>query len=330
MLQPVELRATLPIEIQGGEYATTTAVWQMLTTSRAGDLERVQSMVAETPGLVTCQHNYMPPLHLAVREGHLELARFLLDRGAFDPEHVTYPYLETLVTLAEDRGKQEIAALLMDYGRRPHTTPQAGKAVHGAGNVLFPENAAATRFEEAVSADRLKDVEDLLNQQPELASYEYACWGEGILSAAAHGRQRTMIDLLMHHGARVPEVAKWGRAYYFKHYDIGAYLLERGMNPNHMTWHRTTLLHDMAWEGDARKARLLLDHGADINAVDDEFRSTPLGFAARWGRSDIVRLLLDRGANVDTSGAPWATPLAWALKKGHTAIAADLRSAGAR
>ena len=92
-----------------------------------------------------------------------------------------------------------------------------------------------------------------------------------------------MLELLLRLGARVPDAAKWGRAYYFKHYDIAAFLLERGMNPNHMNWHRTTLLHDMAWEGDVRKAVLLLDHGADIDAVDDEFRINTVGHCCAMG-----------------------------------------------
>ena len=73
MLQPVELRITLPMELQGGRYATTTEVWHMLAASRSGDLERIKSLVAAAPGLVRCEHNYMPPLHLAVREGHRTL-----------------------------------------------------------------------------------------------------------------------------------------------------------------------------------------------------------------------------------------------------------------
>ena len=44
-----------------------------------------------------------------------------------------------------------------------------------------------------------------------------------------------------------------------------------------------TLLHDMAQSGDIAKAGLLLEHGADIDAIDDEYRATPLGMAARWG-----------------------------------------------
>jgi uncharacterized protein len=67
------------------------------------------------------------------------------------------------------------------------------------------------------------------------------------------------------------------------------------------------------------------DHGADINAVDEEFRSTPLGFAARWGHYEMVRLLLERRADPKTAGAGWATPFEWARKKGHTGIEADLR-----
>ena len=106
--------------------------------------------------------------------------------------------------------------------------------------------------------------------------------------------------------------------------------MENGMNPNHMTWHHVTLLHDMAQEGDLRKARLLLDHGADINPIDEEYRSTPLGLAARWGQREMVAFLLERGADPNKSGARWARPLAWARKKGHAAIETDLRQAGAR
>ena len=144
------------------------------------------------------------------------------------------------------------------------------------------------------------------------------------MASSANRRDRGMLELLLRYGARVPDVTKWGREYYFKHYDIGALLLDRGMNPNHMNCHRTTLLHGMAQLGDVARATLLLDRGADINAVDEEFKSTPLGFAARWGQRKVARLLLDRGADRSLAGADWATPLAWARKKGHKKIESDL------
>ena len=81
------------------------------------------------------------------------------------------------------------------------------------------------------------------------------------------------------------------------------------MDPDHMNWHRFTLLHHMAAEGELGKARLLLDHGADIDAIDEEYRSTPLGVAARRGQDAAVTLLLERGADPVAAGArgrhPW-------------------------
>jgi len=102
------------------------------------------------------------------------------------------------------------------------------------------------------------------------------------------------------------------------------------MNPNHMNWNHFTLLHHMAATGDIAKARLLLDHGADVQAIDEEYRSTPLGCAARWGQREMVAFLLGREADPNQSGASWATPLAWAHKKKYTDIEADLRHAGGR
>ena len=101
------------------------------------------------------------------------------------------------------------------------------------------------------------------------------------------------------------------------------------MDANHMNWHQTTLLHDMAHEGDIEKAELLIEHGADINAVDEEYNSTPLGIASRWGNSEMVTFLLKSGANPNAAGAKWATPLAWSRLKRHEEIENKLLSHGA-
>ena len=76
--------------------------------------------------------------------------------------------------------------------------------------------------------------------------------------------------------------------------------------------------------------RVLLDHGADINARDDDLKSTPMAWHARYGHDEVVAYLLSRGAAAELpDDQPWATPMAWARKSGHAGIAALLNDKGA-
>jgi hypothetical protein len=73
-------------------------------------------------------------------------------------------------------------------------------------------------------------------------------------------------------------------------------------------------------------ATMLLDAGARFDIRDGLLKSTPLGWACRWGRVELVKLLLERGADpVELDAEPWARPVAWAEKMGHSEIAETLR-----
>jgi len=326
MIQPFEMKETRPMELHDGVVSTTTDVWNMLAASRDGDLGRVQELAQRCPALLTCQYDYTTPLHFAVCNGHLALVSYLVEQGALDPTYLTHPFRDSLVTMAEDRGYDEIAQFL----KRSLDDPKLTRAWGDTGKIDYGKDETQRRFQELVGKNKHAEVEAMLQERLELALDETAFWGEGILTMPAKDGDRQMLELLMRYGARVSDLSKWGARYYFKHYEIAAFLLENGMNPNHMNWRRFTLLHDMAYTGDLCKAGLLLDHGADINPIDDDYCSTPLGYAARWGRQEMVTLLLERGADVNKAGAPWATPLAWAQKKEHAAIETALLQAGAQ
>jgi ankyrin repeat protein len=89
-----------------------------------------------------------------------------------------------------------------------------------------------------------------------------------------------------------------------------------------------TILHEIAAMGDwitedevVAFGRAALEAGARMDRRDDILSSTPLGWACRWGRIGLVRLLLEHGADPEEQGAePWARPRTWAGKMGHHEI----------
>jgi ankyrin repeat protein len=95
-----------------------------------------------------------------------------------------------------------------------------------------------------------------------------------------------------------------------------------------------TILHEVI-PGDpavgVRLATILLDAGARLDVRDKLLMSTPLGWACRWGYSELVKLFLARGADpVEADAEPWATPRAWAERMGRTEIVEVLDSLRAR
>lgn len=324
MIQPIEMKRDLPMETLQGP-STTHKVWDMLVASREGNLEKVQALAQETPGLLYAQYNYTPPIHFAVREGHTALTDWLLQQGALDPTYRIYPFLDSLLTLAQDREDTTITRLLQEYLNDPSRCRFRGDT----GAIHYNRSQAETDFEKAVDKGDLETTTRLLKEHPDMTLDETFFWGEGILMMPAKKGDLKMMELLMQHGARVPHLLKWAQFYYFERYEPAVFLMEHGMDPNVKSWHHVTLLHDMAQKGALEKASLLIKYGADVNLMEEEYQSTPLGMAARWGHAPLVELLLQAGADPHKAGAPWATPLAWARKKGHTSIENMLRNAGA-
>ncbi len=97
-----------------------------------------------------------------------------------------------------------------------------------------------------------------------------------------------------------------------------------------------TALHDVAAMRDhisedevAGFAEALLSAGAKVGTRDDLLKSTALGWACRWGRVKVVRLMLEYGADAfEADAQPWATPRAWAEKRGYAEISELLQRYG--
>lgn len=72
----------------------------------------------------------------------------------------------------------------------------------------------------------------------------------------------------------------------------------------------------------------LLDHGADIDVLDEQHR-TPLHFAVVANRTPVVRFLISRGANLDIQSSSGRTPLLEAVINESYTIAEILIKSGA-
>jgi ankyrin repeat protein len=158
-----------------------------------------------------------------------------------------------------------------------------------------------------------------------------------VFTAAATRHKKDLVVRLLNAGARVPPVLTACRSYLLEDPEILRLLLAGGIDPDLPNWQRATPLHLCGRDGRGRPrahrpecATILLDAGATISAKDEEYRSTPLAWAARNDLPDMVELLLGRGVPTNLADdEPWATPHAWAIRRGHVRIVEILRAAGA-
>jgi ankyrin repeat protein len=122
----------------------------------------------------------------------------------------------------------------------------------------------------------------------------------------------------------------WNNAHRPECCDTLRLILARGGPHHRASDYGYTILHDVV-SGDrgvgVQLATILLDAGARLDVRDKLLMSTPLGWACRWGRTELVKLFLSRGADpVEADAEPWATPRAWAERMEWTEIVELLNS----
>jgi ankyrin repeat protein len=229
-------------------------------------------------------------LYAAVTNGHVEIAKLLLENGAYPNPEVESS--ADALTMALGRGDQKTVELLCSYGGArsmrllAHSGDVATAAAVFAANPALADDPAALAI--AASNGHEAFVRLMLRYQADLAS-------------------RIAVDEYWVVGAKTRELTEL--------------LFERGMNPSQRDWLGVTPLHRLAMRGDSEAAAIYLDHGAELHARDEDISSTPLAWAAKFGKVPMVEFLLSRGAKPRLpDDPPWATPMAWATRRGHDPV----------
>lgn len=178
--------------------------------------------------------------------------------------------------------------------------------------------------------------------------------GRNALLVAAHCGREDVIDVLIHHNARLAVIDRSGDtalhlAASRGHFGVLQLLLpecdlietsnSKGRTPLRiaadcsqpealevlLTYHaqvngraenQMAALHAAARRGDEEIVQLLVSHGADLEAKDG-FMMTALHYACGSGHLEVIKLLLDHRANIEVPGHDKMTPLICAAETGR-------------
>jgi ankyrin repeat protein len=254
------------------------------------------------------------PLYNCVTSNKRKMTEMLLAKGA-DPNANVYTAGSPLYR-AYSQKDWDLVALLERHGGFLDAVSAGFLGQTDAARRMLADEAAG-RLREGVVAPGGKVAEDLL-------------W------TASGGGDPEIVRLALERLDWPRQDSRWGGALWQAFACDGG--IERGLacfrllltraDPNH-TDSGLTILHTVMARGETEHlpyAEMLLDAGARTDIRDDLLKSTPLGWACRWGRVHFVKLLLERGVDlVETDAEPWATPWAWAQKMKHDRVLAVLR-----
>ncbi len=306
-----------------------------------GNIERVRQLLDEDPSLVNRVADYVTyyagsgaPIKNAAIGGHIEIVKLLLERGADPnlPEEGIAPRGHALHS-AVVNGHIEIVKLLLEHGAYPNVEIESSADTLSA--AMSQNNQPMIELLCSWGASRkvhllayygdIQTAAAVFAANPALANDAYA------LECAAGEGHSSFVRLMLRYQPDLVKriavgLASRGPQDSIKPHELTEFLFQQGMNPNHKNWLGITPLHRFAQRDDLESAAIFIQHGADINAIEEEFYSTPLGYATKYGKKNMVVFLLQQGADPGLpEDKPWARPLAWAERRGYNEIISLLK-----
>jgi ankyrin repeat protein len=222
-----------------------------------GLCEVVKVLAAEHPEDVN-SHTFREestPLHLASRQGHLEVARVLIKHGA-DAAAQTVDG-RTPLHEASSWGHMELARLLIENGADAAAQDRDGE----------------TPLHEVSSWGHVELARLLIEQGVDVAAHTKDGWTP--LHRASYAGHIELARLLIERGADAAAQTKEGRtplhgSSSWGHVELAQLLIEHGVDAAPQAHDGDTPLHGASYGGHTELARLLINHGVDAAAQTKE------------------------------------------------------------
>ncbi|VUZ44566.1 unnamed protein product [Hymenolepis diminuta] len=248
-------------------------------------------------------------LSIACSHGRLEIAEDLLARGA-NKEHRNFSDY-TPLSLAASGGFVDVIQLLLKNGAEINS--RTGSKL-GISPLML---ASMNGYTEAVKV-LLENGADI-NAQIETNK-------NTALTLACFQGQADVVKLLVERKANIEHRAKTGltplmEAASGNHVKVGAILLSYGADVNAppVQTSRDTALTIAADKGKAEFAKLLLDHGANVEARNKK-GATSLWLACNGGHLEVVQKLIEKGADVNSQDHRKVSCLMATFRRGHIKV----------
>ena len=283
----------------------------------SGDADTVREMLAADPEIA----NRNSALYFAVKHRERDMVSLLLEFGV-DPN---YPGRDSswgrALSTAAEKNDVEIMRLLLEAGANPNAVVDSSGSVYDFLNHWGKR--PAEEIEEAVAllveygAD---PVEFEVQESKGLLHFLKTASNEEILAVNEDGTSLTgcnspeLLDTYVDRvgNERIVKSPWYEMCKCPDDTELLECALRHGYDVNLGDWLGRTQLHAAAASNERERAAALLKLGADPNLVDSHSSATPLGFAARQGHPELVKLLLEHGADKTLpakDNLAWARPL---------------------
>jgi len=296
-----------------------------------GDEVRVDEILksnrSEGIRLDTCRRS---PLAYAAGNGHTQIVKKLLEHGA-DPNTPEECSTRGRALFESCAGNHlETSRILLEHG----ADPNAG--VDSSGSCLtiveFKHPNCAKKMQKllrtygAIKPSFAMDDQEIGHV---LNVGDISLQDDQFLHELIGRNNIELINLFVESFENIGELLEltdiWG-GNYPKDRAIISVLIENGFNINKPNWTGRTFLHKCAEEDDVETADVLLQFGANIEAIEAVYGETPLASAARCGKVKMVTFLKEKGADIfGDSNKPWTQPILIAESKGHVEVMAALK-----